>query len=256
MPYDLLDWIVDKCLIRMNGPEAVLTRKNEWARSRFDKKEWMSQRPFWHEWMGQSPFWHKWVGQGPFWQEWKINGPKASMLETTVTWLKLCIWTLNKNVNWAQGRSEYIVLHIVCMFLFDIIHWAIAHAHSCVCRWAKRGPDPAPVKSCGTTEFWRVSPSVSRARLVFAFLLCYVIFVLLARTLHMYVYSFHGLTWFLDDPVCTELMLLYFCCELSMYICLVVWMCHVSTALWTKFWTASVWPLLTLLKCICFGLRP
>ena len=109
---------------------------------------------------------------------------------------------------------------------------------------------------CGTTEFWRVSPSVSRTRLVFAFLLCYVIFVMLARTLHMFVYSFHGLTSFLDGPVCTELMLMYFYCELLMCICLVVWMCHVSTALWTKFWIASVWPPLTLLKYLWFGLRP
>ena len=109
---------------------------------------------------------------------------------------------------------------------------------------------------CGTTKVWRVSPNVSRTRLVFTFLLCYVIFVMLARTLHMSVYSFHGFTYVLDDPVCTELKLLYFCCELLMYMCLVVWMCHVSTALRTKFWTASVWPPLTLLTYIRFGLRP
>ena len=49
--------------------------------------------------------------------------------------LYLAIYLLCMKMNWAQGRLEYVVLHIVYMTsVFDIIHWAIAHTHSCVCR--------------------------------------------------------------------------------------------------------------------------
>ena len=108
-------------------------------------------------------------------------------------------------MNLAQGRLEHVVLHIVCTTsVFDIIHWAIAHAHSCVCRWAQRSPNPAPVNSVWNNKgIWRVSPCVSRTRPVFALLLC--IYIMSCwRSLCICYLQF----WWVDldfcDPICTE----------------------------------------------------
>jgi len=117
-------------------------------------------------WMnGPEDVWYKWMGQRPP----DINDTNELGLRqydvfgTAVTW-PIFIYKLDRNRNWAQGRLKYIVLNTVCVTsLFDIIHWAFAHAHSCVCSWAKGGPNPASVKFVWNNQGFEESALMSHA---------------------------------------------------------------------------------------------
>ena len=76
----------------MNGPEAVLIRRNKWAEGRFDMNEWAEGRFDINEW-----------AEGRFDMNGNLNGPKARMFRTTVTWseFRIVIYLLNGNMNWA-----------------------------------------------------------------------------------------------------------------------------------------------------------
>ena len=81
--------------------------KHKWTKGRFDKHKWAEGRFDTNEWAEGRFDKNEWA-KGRF----DIN-----------------VHMLSRNMNWA------IILHIVYMTsVFDIIHWAIAHAHSCVCR--------------------------------------------------------------------------------------------------------------------------
>ena len=100
----------------MSGPKVVLN-VNEWAEGRLDTNVWAEgrfDRNVWAEGHFDKNDW----AEGRFdiseWAEGRF--------------------AMNRSMNWAQGRLEHVVLHCYVTSVFDIIHWAIAHAHSCVCR--------------------------------------------------------------------------------------------------------------------------
>ena len=158
----------------------------------FDMTEWAKGRLTWMN--GPKAVWHEWMGRRPFCHEWKPGWAKGQNVWnyrylTCISYSYIYFAVKQKYELGPRPFGPCCSTYCYVTVIFDIIHWAIAHAHSCICRWAKGSPNPAPVKSArNNRSFGRVSlvPRAWDHPCPFTMNLC---FVLLARTQCMSVHS-------------------------------------------------------------------